>query len=232
MVRTSSSSPSQFPILQTWHTGIDIAHPVANINVYHVCSPKDCAFLIREGERIALLRGGWCTQRHSGVPTTDIPFSQLGGDKKPLFTRWKKRLEKNIIAPILRRDYDMEFLAFRDLFLVRYHPQEQAFLRVHRDETPVSFVLQLNEDFQGGGTYIDSLGTSLNHNTGDLCIHSGWLRHGASTITAGVRYVLIGFCRVRALWMDDAAVCPGYLPTSDTVAIRRLFKPGSLRNSF
>ena len=223
-IKDLKTIPSKFPIIKSWRAEIDIDHPIAQVNVYHVCSPKDCAFIISEGERIAQLRGGWCTQRHSGVPTTDIPFTQLGGKNPKRFLHWRKRLEKTILTPILRRDYNMEFLSFRDLFLVRYHPTEQPSLRVHRDETPISFVIQLNEDFEGGGTYIESLQTSVKHQTGDMCIHSGWLRHGASATTEGARYVLIGFCNVRALWIDSEATCPGYLPTSDTIALKRLFK--------
>ena len=180
--------------------------------------------LIKEGERVAQLQGGWYTQRHGGVPTTDLPFSQLGGKRKKQFQRWKEQFAKRIITPILRRDYQVEFHSFRDLFLVRYHPQEQSHLRLHRDETPISFVVQLNNDFEGGGTYIESIQEALRHDTGDLCIHSGWLRHGAKQVTSGVRYVLIGFCVVRALWLDQDASCPGYLRTSDATALQRLIK--------
>lgn len=75
---------------------------------------------------------------------------------------------------------------------------------LHRDGTILSFVLQLNENFEGGGTFIRRLDRSLVHQTGELCIHCGWFMHGGTEITSGVRYVLIGFCQIEAPWLNSS----------------------------
>lgn len=208
-----------------WNIDIGTDHPLSTIRAYHVLSPKECQRIIDEGERMAARVGGWLNKRHKGAPTTDIPFHFLGGPKRGVFGKWQQYFEKNILGPILKKDYNAHFSSFNDFFLVKYTPQEQADLRLHRDGTVISFVLQLNEDFEEGGTYIHSLGDALVHKTGDLCVHSGWMLHGARAITKGVRYVLIGFCNVDAFWINKEAKRPYYQYTEDKTVLRSVIKP-------
>ena len=108
---------------------------------------------------------------------------------------------------------------------MRYTPDAQPGLKVHRDGTVISCVIQLNNDFEGGGTYIESLGQSLRHNTGDLCIHSGWFRHGAKPIQSGIRYVLIGFCNIEAKWYTHHQLHPSAPFEPDQQTLRKAIKP-------
>ena len=186
--------------IEQWDLDLGFQHSLCSIRSYHVIDPKDCIRIINAGNEYAAHHGGWTTDRHQEAPTTDIPFDLLGGPQKHKFQQWKKNFIHKILSPILFRDYQATFRSFEDFFLVRYSSETQSALRVHRDGTVISLVIQLNEDFEGGGTYINSLEKSLVHNTGDLCIHSGWLFHGALPVTSGERYVLIGFCNIDAHW--------------------------------
>ena len=212
----------------SWHVDIESTHPLSTVRVYHVLSPVECQKIIDEAEIIARRIGGWMNHRHKGAPTTDIPFHFLGGPKRGMFAKWQEHFEDKILRPILQKDYQAHFASFNDFFLVKYEPQQQADLILHRDGTVISFVLQLNSDFVEGGTYIHSLGESLVHNTGDLCVHSGWLLHGARAITSGVRYVLIGFCNIEAMWLNKEAKRPFYQYTEDKTVLRSVIKPGFL----
>ena len=208
----------------TWNIDIGVEHPLSKIRVYHVLSPQDCQNIIAEGENVARKIGGWMSTRHKGAPTTDLPFHFLGGPKRKIFGRWQRHFEQKILNPILQKDYGATFSSFNDLFLVKYTPGSQSDLILHRDGTVVSFVLQLNNDFEEGGTYIHALNQSISHNTGDLCIHSGWFLHGAQAVSAGTRYVLIGFCNIQALWLNVDAKRPYYQYTEDRTVVRSAIK--------
>jgi hypothetical protein len=184
--------------------GVD--HPLSLLRSYHVLNAATCKRLVEAAECAAEARGGWTTERHKKAATTDLPFSLLGGERQSGFNHWKETFVRQILRPLLLRDYGADFKGFNDLFLVKYSAgsESQRALKVHRDGTLISFVLQLNDSFEGGGTTIEALGESLLHNVGDLCIHCGWLRHGGAPVTSGERYVLIGFCNVEAPWLDPS----------------------------
>ncbi|MEC7984746.1 MAG: hypothetical protein VX278_06260 [Myxococcota bacterium] len=210
---------------KTISVDLSMQHPITNINVYSILSRQHCQLFIQEAEKTAARLGGWTKTRHNEAPTTDIPFNQLGGHHKEPFQRWKKIFIRQVLRPIFRRDYYAHFQSFHDLFIVRYQAEEQRDLVTHRDGPPMSFVLQLNDDFQGGGTTINSLSRSLVHNVGDLCVHSGWLLHGAAAVTRGTRYVLIGFCEIKANWLSANRIPPGKDFIPDYRALRHAVSP-------
>ena len=122
----------------------------------------------------------------------------------------------------------------------------QRSLEVHRDGSCFSFMVQLNElsDFRGGGTrfsYTDSppaeggesvyrRSSPLSVPAGHAMLFSGRFLHEGAHLTAGVRYLLVGFVHyiapVRAmdsisahLLQDGAHACPG--------PVDGAYKPGS-----
>jgi hypothetical protein len=211
--------------ISQWNVDIGFQHPLCSIRSYHVLPPKDCQYIIDAGEDAAKEQGGWSIDRHDEAPTTDIHFDRLGGKNRTRFQLWKKKLIKKVVSPIIFRDYNASFRSFEDLFLIRYTHNEQPDLKVHRDGTVISCLIQLNDDFQGGGTYIESLDQTLIHNTGDICLHSGWLRHGARAVTKGVRYVLIGFCNIDATWYTHRKLQPNAPYEPDRETLRKAIYP-------
>ena len=211
--------------IDQWRIDVGFDHPIRTIRSYHVVSPKDCSRLIAAAEDYAINHGGWTKKRHKEAPTTDIPFDLLGGENRAMYQKWKEKWTKKVIRPLLFRDYNARFISYEDLFLVRYTVDTQSSLKIHRDGTIISFVLQLNDDFTGGGTYIQSIDKTLRHSTGDLCIHSGWFFHGAKPVISGARYVLIGFCNIQAHWHTQRKLQPNAPMESDGSVIRKGVRP-------
>ncbi|MAA79919.1 MAG: hypothetical protein CL916_11750, partial [Deltaproteobacteria bacterium] len=185
----------------------------------------DCVQIITAAQEYAHQNGGWTQDRHQEAATTDLPFDLIGGSRKSIFQKWKRRLSTKILTPLLFRDYNAKFISFEDLFVVRYTPHTQSELKTHRDGTVISFVLQLNDNYTGGGTYIQSIDTTLNHIQGDICIHSGWFFHGAKPVEQGDRYVLVGFCNIRAQWYTQRKLLPNAPFESDPSVLRKAVRP-------
>lgn len=67
------------------------------------------------------------------------------------------------------------------------------------DESTHSFVLALNNDFEGGGTYFYDSDTTIRADTGSVLSFRGDdIRHGGEPIQSGTRYILAVF-----LYYDD-----------------------------
>jgi hypothetical protein len=68
---------------------------------------------------------------------------------------------------------------------------------MHTDASFISFNILLNEssEFEGGGTKFED-GLTHHSQQGDLFIHSSLVKHSGSTITKGIRYLLVGFVDV------------------------------------
>ena len=220
-----SNKPLSLQKISEWNVDIGFQHPICGIRSYHVIAPKDCQQIISATEEYAKENGGWTKDRHEEAATTDIPYDLIGGSRKQIFQNWKHRLSHKILTPILFRDYNAKFISFEDLFVVRYTPQTQAELKTHRDGTVISFVLQLNDKYTGGGTYIKSIDKTLHHKTGDLCIHSGWFFHGAKSVTQGERYVLVGFCNIRSQWYTQRKLRPNAPFEPDASVLRKAVRP-------
>ena len=85
------------------------------------------------------------------------------------------------------------------MFVVRYRPEEQAYLRQHHDHSTYTLSLALNtpgKDFQGGGCrFIRQNCSILDTMPGQITVHPGRLTHlheGLET-TQGTRYIMISF---------------------------------------
>jgi hypothetical protein len=93
-----------------------------------------------------------------------------------------------------------------DAFLVRYTATESSnFLPLHYDESTHSMILALNDDFEGGGTYIYDLDQTITPNEGSLVTFAGSkVLHGGNVVIQGVRYILAVFMYLDKVYMDDA----------------------------
>lgn len=71
------------------------------------------------------------------------------------------------------------------------HPQ----LKPHRDGSVLSFNIALNpaSDFDGGGTWFDSLNDAVKIDDGQIVSHAAGVLHGGHGITRGKRYILVAF---------------------------------------
>jgi len=143
--------------------------------------------------------GKWTKNRHETYPTTDIPLKEIPGIS---FSG-----ELAAISQLARTKYKIPSAEMRmfDLFVVKYTADGQDRLDLHRDVSVLSFVVLLSptSDFAGGGTYYEQRNLTLRPEQGAVTIHCGKQRHAGGRVTAGTRYVLIGFIETK-----DRAIAP------------------------
>lgn len=173
-----------------------------------VLTKKECQDAINSAEQHASKgeNGGWTTSRHYAVPTTDIPLHELT-DLHP----WFHQLWQKTIRPLLRRQFVLvsppaslagarnsyRDIFLHDVFLVRYDAARQRYLPPHYDESTHSFIIALNDNFKGGGTYIHALDKTLAPAVGGMMSFCGGeLLHSGDPVVEGTRYIIAAFCYV------------------------------------
>ena len=111
------------------------------------------------------------------------------------------------IFPAMESFYDL--LPYRlvphDLFVVKYTAptttntteKPQNALAAHRDGSEFSFVIMLNDEYEGGGTHFlfSAGGKHVRPKTGGTVIFCGKNVHEAMPVTKGTRYLLAGFAK-------------------------------------
>lgn len=160
-----------------------------------IFSTKECQMIVEEAERIAL-QMGWTTNRHGNYPTTDIPIVELPNTMKFL----RKALAQRIY-PLLRTQFGEYLpapynLRVADGFIVKYDAEGgQSELKPHRDGSVLSFNVALNPatEFEGGGTWFNSLNHAVKIDEGEIVSHASGILHGGHAITKGKRYILVAF---------------------------------------
>jgi len=166
-----------------------VEQPIADVAHFPLVSDSFCADLIQEAEDY----GKWTEGRHEHYPTHDMLLSSFGLDEA-----WKKVL-KEYVFPLGMHYYKLDGKRWLELnsenFIIKYSMEKQGFLSLHHDQSVLSSVLTLNEDFEGGGTFFYRQQQTLIGKTGEMSLHPGMVshRHGAKPIKSGTRYVLVSF---------------------------------------
>jgi len=161
----------------------------------HIFTEIECQMMIDEAEAVADAMG-WTTKRHGNYPTTDLPIAEL-----PNTLNFLRRALEERIYPLLREQFqtylpDGKRLRVADGFVVKYDAEGgQSELKPHRDGSVVSFNIALNpsNDYEGGGTWFESLGDSVKIEQGEVCSHASGIMHGGHGITSGKRYIMVCF---------------------------------------
>jgi hypothetical protein len=171
---------------------------------------QQCADLVDLAIRHTESNGGWMMDRHKAYKTTDIDVSVCSGK---LLETCNDFLRTRIL-PLMARlfQFSVVDLAIEDLFLAKYssHKGQQRMLSEHRDDSELSFVITLNDGFQGGGTRFLA-DTDTNNNAADTdtdtdttvapncgagVFFCGRRLHSGVEVVEGTRYILAGFVRV------------------------------------
>jgi hypothetical protein len=133
----------------------------------------------------------WTTDRHSAFATTDIPI------RTDPQLEYLEPLVKQRLFPELANHYGFKAsdLEFRDIFLVKYSATAQKGLKIHTDGCLFSLTLLISDpkDFEGGGTYYQSIDKVIHLDQGDVAYHDARVMHSGIDITKGSRYILVGF---------------------------------------
>ena len=178
------------------HLNSHLLHKTTN----QIFTTPECQAIITEAEYIAH-QMGWTTNRHGNYPTTDIPIIELPNTMKFL----RKALVQRIY-PLLRTQFQEYLpngglsLRVADGFIVKYDVEGgQSELKPHRDGSVLSFNIALNPstEFEGGGTWFNSLNDAVKIEEGEMVSHASALLHGGHAITTGKRYILVAFVIVE-----------------------------------
>ena len=172
--------------------------PLSNVHVVPaLLTEPACQELVDLAVDYTNRNGGWQMDRHKDYRTTDIDVAMVGGD---LLSQCNNHL-KDAILPTLAQlfHFPVQDLAMEDLFLAKYSATrgQQRSLAQHRDGSELSFVITLNDAFQGGGTtFLPGNVTVAPKTAGTGVFFCGRLLHAGVEVVDGTRYILAGFVRV------------------------------------
>ncbi|XP_066297450.1 procollagen-lysine,2-oxoglutarate 5-dioxygenase 1-like isoform X3 [Branchiostoma lanceolatum] len=178
----------------------EVEMPCPDVYWFPIVTETFCKHLVEEMENYGEWSGGKnedprLSNGYENVPTVDIHMNQIGYERE-----WLHFL-KEFVTKLQEKVYPGYYSEAQAImnFVVRYHPQEQPFLRPHHDSSTFTINLALNKagvDFEGGGCRFLRYNCSVtNTKMGWLLMHPGRLTHyheGLPT-TNGTRYILISF---------------------------------------
>jgi hypothetical protein len=147
------------------------------------------------------------------------------GDRADLVEWLNHSVVEGRVFPLIRRHYSVPLnqeLYMQDAFIVKYDaatPGAQTHLSTHQDSSLFSFTIALSspaalssrsrrrvdsftppeseQPFEGGGTHLTLLDEVLRPRKGSLVLHPSRVYHAGASITAGRRYLLVGFVQLR-----------------------------------
>ena len=76
-------------------------------------------------------------------------------------------------------------------------PSVEVLLEPHRHTPPYSFIVFLNDDYEGGELFMDNI--TFKPKVGQLIYFTGDEPHYVNTVTKGHRYTLVGFTKDNKL---------------------------------
>lgn len=154
----------------------------------NLLTPSQCETLVAAAEQLT-----WQTARHASYPTTDIATSTAPHIERALLQANSVLMEQACAA----FGFQPGELWLRDQFVVKYNPEGQNRLSAHRDASPISYVLALNERYEGGGlAFADGAPPEAQPRklrTGEAIVFCGKRLHEGLPVTAGTRYIVTGF---------------------------------------
>lgn len=155
-----------------------------------VLSPNECAQAIIDTEDYVASTGGWTTQRHVAVATTDVQVKAV-----PKLHSWFRRVLRDRLYPALGIQYGVcpSNMRVIDAFVVKYDARAQRYLPIHKDQSQYSLTLPLNsnEDYSGGGTYFVETDQVINCAAGGMVSFPGKLLHAGHPVSKGIRYIIV-----------------------------------------
>ena len=146
-------------------------------------------------EIIALAEANtWVTDRHYFFPTTDQTMESLGMQEI-----YQKVLEQ-FVYPIWIWFWELDGEDWPKLtsenFIAKYDTLNQGSLGIHHDQSAITLNVKLNDDYEGGGTFIPRYKQTYQaKKIGHAMSHPGQIthKHGGRPVTEGTRYILVTF---------------------------------------
>lgn len=180
------------------HNSISLRPHWGGIHVVdEVLSSEECESIIKRAESFGS-NFGWSKGRHVdyGIrPTKDLPLEVIFDNSEDLASLQLRFVER--LLPVMAEKFEIDVGRIRptDIFVTKYNAStSERFLGPHKDKSPWSFVVSLNDNYKGGGTYFSNKEKTWQVPAGSAVVFSGNQLHGANAVTTGVRYILAGFC--------------------------------------
>ena len=146
----------------------------------NILTKEECDDLIARSETYSKVHG-WSKGRHIDYavrPTKDLPIEKVFPERSE-YESFLSKLESVLFHEISSFFGIDPELIISDLFITRYESQtKENFLGPHRDKSPWSFVLALNDDFLGGGVYFFDSKSMWRPPVGAAVYFSGYNLHG------------------------------------------------------
>lgn len=122
--------------------------------VEKVLTSQDCTEIIQRTNDY-VMKHGWPKGRHVDFnirPTNDLPMDRIFPDEIALNNIVKKIKSRLFISMAKALNLQRRKFYLTDLFLTQYNASEQGrtYLGPHKDKSQWSFVVLLNNDFEGG----------------------------------------------------------------------------------
>ena len=160
--------------------------------IHNFLSHEECDEIIEEGENYASLNG-WTTKRHENYPTTDNQIVSTWN----CYSKLEKKIKQNLYPEYSKLfKINNKLLEIQELFIAKYDGDKsnsQKSLIKHVDGSEFSFIIALNDNYKGSGTYFLKNKKKILLNKGDVVIFCGQTEHAGLPVTQGVRYILPGF---------------------------------------
>lgn len=152
-------------------------------------SEEECSKIINEGGVYAK-KHTWLKNRHVRYSTTDNEVT----DTWSVWDMIKNKISQMMYPKIAKMyNINQSKLGIKEVFLVKYSENGQRKLEYHKDGCEFSFIVALNDQFQGGGTTFKHDQKNIQLRIGDTLLFSGRNEHKGNEITLGTRYILAGF---------------------------------------
>ena len=160
-----------------------------NIIEFPLFTEKFCKEIIELAEA-----NTWVTDRHYFYPTTDQTMESLGMQEI-----YQKVLEQ-FVYPIWIWFWELDGEDWPKLgsenFIAKYDTLNQGSLGIHHDQSVITLNVKLNDDYEGGGTFIPRYKQTYQaRKIGHAMAHPGQIthKHGGRPVTEGTRYILVTF---------------------------------------
>ncbi len=181
---------SKSSIIKNYDLIID--EPIDAVIKFPLFNSLFCSELIKEAEK----HNKWTRDRHDFYPTCDMLLEDFA--MNDVFNAVFKEFVFPCVAHHFKLDGDRWLNMRLENFIVKYSADDQPFLSLHHDQSVLSSILTLNEDYEGGGTYFHRQKKLLKGRTGELSVHPGMVshKHGARPVSKGTRYIVASFFNI------------------------------------
>jgi hypothetical protein len=155
--KVTNSAGREFRFGRLQHNSIEIRPQWSSINIVEgVFSTAECEDIINRAETHAS-KFGWSQGRHVDYdirPTQDLPVDIIyhnPADIQVLYDRFASKIWPHMASKF---QLNPALILPTDLFITKYNSsRRENVLGPHQDKSPFSFVIPLNNQFVGGGTY-------------------------------------------------------------------------------